>query len=318
MGASRLNLNGLGAVRERRGRRECHPCGRLFARPAVLSDHLSGAGARRLRGYVPMVVRSRLLSTVLLAGFALAAPARAQASSFGPGEQSTYRVHWLGMTAGTTRITVGAEMEQWGRQVWPLVAIGQTESFFRAYPIRNRFISYWDAGSQTTVGSEFQQDENKDRRRVRIRLNAQDGKAEVLRQKHGDEAQQSLVDVPPGVMDVAAATFALRNKPLAVGQSYEMPIFTGSRLLTMRAEVVGTGELESPLGRRPVFKVRVETSFGGKLASRRDMFAYFTADEARVPLRIEADLVLGKVVAELTDYKEGRRPGPAPSLQQDG
>ncbi|MCI0672538.1 MAG: DUF3108 domain-containing protein [Myxococcaceae bacterium] len=266
-----------------------------------------------------MLGRSRVVLTALLAGCVLVAaePARAQASAFGPGEQSTYRMHWLGITAGTTRITVGAQTEQWGRPVWPLVAIGQTESFFRVYPIRDRFISYWDTQTQSSVGSEFHQDENKVRRRMRVRFNAAEGKAMVLKQKEGQPSHEATVDVPPGVTDVAAATFALRNKPLAVGQRYEMPVFTGTRVITMRADVVGTETLDTTLGRREVFKLRVQTEFTGRLASRRDMHVYLTMDEARVPVRIEADLVLGKVVAELSDYQEGRRMAVAPPLQSD-
>jgi hypothetical protein len=244
---------------------------------------------------------------VLCVGLALGGPARAQGSAFGPGEQSTYRVRYLGFTAGTTRITVGAEMEKFGRPVWPLVAIGQTESFFRVYPIRNRFISYWDTNRQTTLGSDMYQDEDKDRREVRIRLISEENKAEVFKQREGQEAQEQTVEVPAGVMDVAAATFSLRNKPFRVGDRYEVPIFTGSRVLSMKSEVLGVEVQDTPMGRRPVYKVRVETSFNGKLAAKRDMFAYFTADAARVPVRIEADLVLGKIVAELSDYKQGRQ-----------
>lgn len=254
-------------------------------------------------------VKSMVTGLVVGAGLALAVPAWANtgAGAFGPGEQSTYRVHWLGLTAGTTRITVGAQMEKFGRPVWPLVAIGQTEAFFRVYPIRSRFVSYWDAAAQSTVGSDLFQDEDKDRRRVHIRLRSQEGKAEVRKQREGPAPQESTVDVPVGVTDVAAATFALRNKPFIVGQSYEMPIFTGSRTLTMRATVEGVEQRNTALGRRDLYKVRVETSFEGKLASKRDLYAYFTMDAARVPVRIEADLVLGKVVAELSDYKRGRQ-----------
>ena len=57
------------------------------------------------------------------------APAEAEAgtggsgthSAFGPGEQLTYRVQYLGMHAGTAQVTVGAETFQWGREVLPIV-----------------------------------------------------------------------------------------------------------------------------------------------------------------------------------------------------
>jgi hypothetical protein len=53
--------------------------------------------------------------------------------------------------------------------------------------------------------------------------------------------------------------------------------------------------------------VRVQTAFGGKLESKRDLVAWFTTDEARVPVRVDAEFVLGTLRAELADYKGGQR-----------
>ena len=64
--------------------------------------------------------------------------------------------------------------------------------------------------------------------------------------------------------------------------------------------------LTTALGKQEVFRMRVYTEFSGKLASKRDMTACFTADGRHVPVRIEAELVLGSIVAELTDYKQGK------------
>jgi hypothetical protein len=45
---------------------------------------------------------------------------------------------------------------------------------------------------------------------------------------------------------------------------------------------------------------------GGKFQSKHDMVAYFTDDALHLPVRIEADFVLGTITAELTGYAPGR------------
>jgi len=228
-------------------------------------------------------------------------------SAFGPGEQSTYRVQYLGMEAGTAQITVGFETKQWGTPVLPIVTMARSSSALDFYPIRDKFVTYWDPVGDRSLGSDLFADENRSRRRVRIKLDHDAGKATVMKQKEGGSENTSTHEVESGTMDVAAATFALRNKPLEVGRTFDLPIFTGSRKFTMKAIVESKETVATALGPKETFKVRVRAGFGGKFESKRDMFAWITTDDARVPVRVEAEFILGTVRAELSDYKGGRR-----------
>jgi hypothetical protein len=227
-------------------------------------------------------------------------------AAVGPGEQSQYRVRYLGLTAGSATVTVGAPMTQWGQSVWPIVSMAKSDDVVGVYPIKSRFVSYWDAGARRVTGSDLHSEENRKRRRQRIQLSADGTGATVVKQKESDPPRESEHTLPEGTMDVAGATFALRGQELAVGRSYAYPVFTGSKQFTMRATVEGREKVTTPAGAHDAFKVRVHTEFDGKLTSNRDMVAYLSADEHHVPLRIEADFALGTVVAELTDYKPGR------------
>jgi hypothetical protein len=74
----------------------------------------------------------------------------------------------------------------------------------------------------------------------------------------------------------------------------------------MRAKVEAREMMNTELGPREVFKLRVQAEFGGSLTSKRDMFVYLTTDPNHVPVRVEAEFALGTMVAEITDYKPGR------------
>src|SRR5688572_4629987 len=127
-----------------------------------------------------MRAQSRWGFAAVLAALVWSVSAMAQETSanpaFGPGEQSLYRVKYLGVTAGTAQVTVGAPMKQWGQEVWPVVALARSEDVIGVWPIKDKFVSYWDAGHQRVLGSDLHADENGKRRRQRIKM-AADGKS---------------------------------------------------------------------------------------------------------------------------------------------
>lgn len=253
--------------------------------------------------------RMSTISVAIAMGAALlSAPARAEReSAFGPGEQSTYKVKYLGVTAGSAQITVGTEITQYGQTVIPIVTTARTQSLVDLYPIRDKFVTYWDFTQERCIGSDLFADENKVKRRQRVKVDHANGKATVMKQKEGGDEQVATLDVAPGVHDIASATFALRNMPLTQGAVFELPVFTGKKTFTLRATVEGKEKLSTPLGTKEVYKVRVQTGFGGKFESKRDMYAFMTTDGSHVPVRIEAEFVLGTITAEISEYKTGRR-----------
>jgi Protein of unknown function (DUF3108) len=245
-----------------------------------------------------------MLLSLLMSGAALAQGGTS--SAFGPGEQARYRLQYLGVTAGSAQVTVGAPMKQWGKEVWPIVSLAKSEAVAGVWPVKDKYVSYWDFSAQRVLGSDMHEDQNNKRRRVRVKL-SEDGKsAHVVKQKEGEAPRESTHELAEGTLDVAGATFALRNRVLEVGREYAYPVFTGSKSFLMKAKVEARETLDTKLGKQDVYRLRVHTEFSGNLASKRDMVAWFTADARHLPVRIEAEFVLGSLVAELTEYQQGK------------
>jgi hypothetical protein len=243
---------------------------------------------------------------VAAAALGLFAPMVASAQAFSPGEQCTYRINYLGLRGGTAQITVGLRTSQWGQEVWPIVTIAKTDPGVPFYTLRDKFVTYWDPARQRTVGSELLAEENHHRHRQRIRIDAAKQKATVTRQKEGEAESITHLDVPTGALDIAAALYAVRDLPLAVDQEIDYPVFTGYRTFTLRAKVEARLSITLPSGEaHDAFRIRVHTAFAGNWASNGDLVAYVAADPTHLPLRVEADFVVGTLAAELTDYKPG-------------
>ncbi|MFO0597056.1 MAG: DUF3108 domain-containing protein [Myxococcaceae bacterium] len=254
-------------------------------------------------------MRAPLIAALVLASssaFALD-PAKVK-SVFGPGEQTTYEVSYLGFVAGRAQLTVGWSMEQFGHEVWPLVCLGETtKTAAGLWPIKDRFISYWDPLEQRAVGSDFFVQENTHKHRERYQYDLSTKQAIVTRYPEGKEPWQfSFDNVAEDTRDLAAAGFSLRNVPLVVGAVHQMPIFTGVKLYQMKATVIGRETIDSSLGEVEVYKVTVNGDFNGKLATQGLITLYYTADEKQLPVRAEADFLFGKVLIDAVKYEQGR------------
>ena len=232
---------------------------------------------------------------------------------FGPGEQITYQVKWLGLPAGSGQVTVGAETPD-RPGLWPIVTVGRSDVVI--HPIKQKIVVWWDPAASRPRELDLFADENKHRFRKRIEFEPAASRARMTYQEEGKPAQVKDHEVPPDAIDAASAVFSLRTRRLAVGDTYTFPIFTGNKLFEGYATVAEKVNLDTPMGRRPAVLVRLRTEFSGKLAAR-ELRMWFSDDPVHVPMRMEADFALGAVVVEWTDYQPGRAMRPSSVARGD-
>jgi hypothetical protein len=241
----------------------------------------------------------------VLCALPVAAAAPSSPSAFGPGERATYSLRYLGLAAARMSLEVGQPEQALGTYTWPLRCDTRTEWLFRIYPIDDQFTTWWDPVAARTVAHEFRADEGHKRRSQQVTFLHRGGKALVRQQAEGAELREKELPITAGAHDIASAAFALRNAPLELGRTIEFPVFTGEKSFTLAATVVGRLTLSTPLGQREVFQLNVATDFSGKVKAKRLTRVYLTTDPAHVPVRIEADLALGTVEAEIVEYHPG-------------
>ena len=204
---------------------------------------------------------------------------------------------------------VGAAMQHEKQLVWPAILVGKTRPF-QPYQINDRLVTYWNPETQKSVGVDMFLDENKKRRREKIKFDRQKETALVVRQKEGEPAKSATYNVGPETLDVAAASLFLRHQALAVGKTFEIPVFTGKKTFGLKANVAEKQRIQTRLGETDAFLILVRPEFDGNLAPKRDIRIFVSADGQHIPLLIEADLVLGKLVAEIVRYEPGKAPRP--------
>ncbi len=236
----------------------------------------------------------------------LATVSAAGTTAFGPGEQVLYRASYLGISAGTVQMTVGAEFPD-EAGVWPIVALGVSDIALFFFPIHDKAVIRWDAEHSRTLGLELWADENHKHHHLKISFDRSEPKATVRSQWDGQPAAPKDVAVEPGATDVMSALYVLRTRALEPGMQFTVPVVTPNKQFPMQVVVERRERLSTPLGERTTVRVRLGTAFSGKLSQKRDFIIYFTDDDTHLPVRLEAEMALGTVIVEAVEYHSGLR-----------
>ena len=265
----------------------------------------------------PLALRPLALAILLVAGprvasaqrsapptaprtLSAATPGNAPAAAFTPGEEIDLTLDYLHIRTGRARLIVG----QPEGAVWPVICQATTDGAAALLDIREHYVSYWDAEARTSRGSDLNAIEVGDRHTERARFDRDGGKATVQVIRKG-KVRESTHDVPGDVHDLASALLYLRMQPLAPGAHFEYPVFYGTDLFTLRADVEGEETVKTPAGRFDTLRVKVQLGFKNKFKTKRDSYIWFSNDVRHIPVRMSADFAIGSVVATLSGYRPG-------------
>jgi hypothetical protein len=238
----------------------------------------------------------------------LATAADSQVSHpFGPGEELVFQIKTLGMKSGTAQFNVGAAETVRDLLAWPIVMFARSEGLTdTVFPIRDRFATFWELKTGLPVEAVLAASEGGRKRSMTIRFHRGEGPhAEVHVSEPGKDPVSLSDPMDPNAQDFQSAVYWLRTRPLKVGDREEIPIVAGKRQWVMVATVTATPPLDVPAGHFDAVRVDVTTAFAGKLQSRGSTVGFFSSDARHLPLRFEADLALGKMVAELIRFVPG-------------
>ena len=227
-------------------------------------------------------------------------PVSAPGPPFAPGEEIDVVIDYLHVRAGEARFAVGRP--EGG--VWPIFCQGKTGGLAALLDIREHYVAYWDAERRVSRGSDLNAIEVGDRHTDRARFDRENGRALVEVVRKG-RVRQSTHAVPPDVHDLASVLLTLRLAPLRPGDRYELPVFSGTDVFRLTAEVEGDETLDTPAGRFDTTRLKVQLGFKDQFRTQRDAHVWFSRDGRRIPVRMSADFAVGSVVVTVTGYRPG-------------
>ncbi|MCG6910174.1 MAG: DUF3108 domain-containing protein [Deltaproteobacteria bacterium] len=218
--------------------------------------------------------------------------------AFVPGETLTFDLRWGYVGAGTAVLSVLPMARLNGSDAYHFELTARTnETIDRIFKIRDRLESYADADMAHSLLFKQEIREGEYRNDRVITFDWKKGRLKCV----SDENTPRYRPVMPGTFDLLAAFFYLRLQPVMPSSQLECPITDGKRnvigkvnilrreKIEVQNKVYDTYVLEPLMDEVEVFNSNEESAIR----------LWVTADERRLPVRVESRLLLGYFSAEL-------------------
>jgi Protein of unknown function (DUF3108) len=218
------------------------------------------------------------------------------ARSFQVGEQLTYEISWLNMTAGTAVMAVSDAGMEGDRPLAKLITTAQSRPVItKFFPVDNRVESIVDLATLLPEHLFFKRREGKKKEDIEYTFHQKDRKVTV---EKGGETE--TVEMPPGTQDVISCLYFARSAlSFLPGSSLTMNVFHDkkNRKLDVRVEEIET--VSGPWGEVEAARVLVVMPFQGLFLNQGNIRVWFTNDDRRIPVRMKAKVIIGSIVADL-------------------
>lgn len=212
------------------------------------------------------------------------------------GEKITYniKVSWIPVTAGKRVDHIEKKLPLERKSAYHITSEAKTSSVAaRIYRFQNRQSTFLNTEDFYPISFRNQLQDKKYTARVEINFN--DGKAdyEKISQKKPTEPEKrdkKELEIPVGTQDELSMIYFLRSKKLEHGKKYFFPLIIKGKVVKISISVE-QGDVLKVKGLGRVKTLVVTTSHGYRL--------WLTDNRRHIPVRIEAEVKMGKMKANL-------------------
>jgi hypothetical protein len=223
-----------------------------------------------------------------------AAAKREQPVPFRAGEKLEYDVGWSSyLTAGTATVTVAEKKPSFGSTAYYIVAEGRpTPLLSKLYTLYYKADTLLDVYSLLSQRGSTYSEEGR-RRRLKVTRFDQPAKKAQFEVKTATVVQRELA-VPAYTQDVLSALYVLRSIPLKPGDRFNMPISDSGNIYTVQMLIGAAEPVRTGIGTVQAIKVSPVIRTARGQSPGRGMAIWISSDARRIPVRLEAQLAVGK------------------------
>ena len=218
------------------------------------------------------------------------------ARPFQVGEQLTYDISWLYITAGTAVMAVSDAGMDGDRTLAKLITTAQSRpAITKFFPVDNRVESVVDLATLLPEHLLFKRREGKKKEDFEYTFHQKEGTVTVV--KGG--ATETL-EMPPGTQDVISCLYYARSTlSFQPGSSLMMNVHHDKKNRKLEARVEEIETIRGPWGEVETARVLVVMPFQGLFLNQGNIRVWFTTDDRRIPVRMKAKVIIGSIVADL-------------------
>jgi len=233
----------------------------------------------------------------------------AQQKAFKNGEWLSYKVKYGWFNASKASITVQSDSIN-GKPVHHIIGYGKSTGLLDVFfKVRDRFETYIDIDS--VIPYRFTRDtyEGGYTKNKEIHFD-QNSRIATVKDLKKDTIHRHKFK--KGSQDMMSALFYLRNtvdeKNLNVGDEFTLNMFFDEENFDFKAKFVGKDIIDTKFGdvRCLIFKPFVKS--GRVFKEEEGVTVWISDDKNKIPIKIEAELAVGSLVAKLDNFKGLKHP----------
>lgn len=231
-------------------------------------------------------------------------------NAFELGEYLEYRVHYGAVTAGIAKLTVGNKaVDVNGRQCYHMVGQGiSSKTFSLFYRVNDRYETYVDMEKLYPLKYKRRIEEGSFKAYTEVKFDHAAKKAYERRSGHEGTA---TYEVPMGIQDVMSAFYYARTKDYSNASAGDITHFENyidRKVHDLDVEFLGREVIEVGGIKYKTVKLKPLVREGGIFQHEGDMYLWISDDENRIPVRVEAGLVIGSIQVDLKKAKNLAHP----------
>jgi hypothetical protein len=226
--------------------------------------------------------------------------AHSNEAPFSPGEKLQYELRWENVPAGSACLEILPVKTLNGERVYHFVLTAESNAFIDIfYKVRDRIDAFADTSMTHSIYYRKNQREGSHRRKIIVDFNWQSNQAQYS--NYG--RKKAPIELLNGSFDPLSAFYFTRTKDLRIGQELVRPITDGRKNIIGRMRVVGR-ETITLLNGKAYDTYRIEPDLnqvGGvfKKSPNAKLQLWVTADDKRIPVRIQSKVSIGHFIGEL-------------------
>lgn len=231
--------------------------------------------------------------------------AQTDETAFETGEWFKFKMSYSSwLKAGNATLTVkDAKLND--KEVYHVVGKGWTTGMIKwFFKVKDRYESYFDKDSIIPYKFVRNIDEGGHTKDLEIIFDQENNKAHINDKKH---KVKRTIDTKPNIQDMVSTFYYLRNyldtESLNKGDEVSIDMFFDDENYGFKLQYLGEEIIETDFGDVESLKFRPYVMAGRVFKEEESLTLWVSKDKNKVPLRIQADLAVGSLRADLEAFR---------------
>lgn len=230
--------------------------------------------------------------------------------AFTKGEKISYLVHYGFINAGEAVLRVDNNFHTInGNSCYKVDVEGKTVGVFSwTTTVDDKWSSYIDTKKHIPRKFYRKIKENKYRKEETIEFDHSGKQANVKYKKRDDkEWIKKEYPIPTNVQDMISGYYFLRRvdyEKLTKNEIIRMDAFFEDSVYDFKVRYIGKETIKTKIGKKEAFVMSPIMPPNGLFSGKESIKIWMSADQDRIPLKIRADMFIGGIEVDVTEYKK--------------